>query len=328
MKSKKLKKELMQLIRPKNVITVTTEANGFALNQLLFRLVLQATTIDRGLVNVIPAVMDKVFINTFRADAELIAPVPTPTTGDQTGTIDKDFVEIPVGDMMYYKLFNPLRDFQEDWTFFYATGKLTDAQAAPKIRQAIEKVVVEQVNKSLENIIWNGDVAGGAGELALFDGYILLIEAEPLVNVVTPTGVITKSNIFQLLDDMILTTPDDVLELSTPRFIMSHRDKQIYYSALRDGSISKGVNIQDAGVNNYGGVQIVSTGIPKDHLLLANANTGSDSALALATWMNADRSGSKIELLQANSEEWFAKMLVKMGVNITNPDQITYYKPV
>ena len=317
----------MQLIKPKNEIVVTTEANGFALNQLLFRLVLGATTIERGLVNVIPSVMDKVFINTFRAESDLIAPVPTPTDGDQTGTIDKDFVEINVGDMMYYKLFNPLRDFQEDWSFFYATGRLTDAQSAPKIRSAIEKVVVEQVNKSIENIIWNGDT-GGAGELTLFDGYIKLIEADGDINLATPAGVIDKSNIFDILDDMILVTPDDVLELSTPRFVMSHRDKQIYYSALRDGSISKGVNIQDAGVNNYGGVQIVSTGIPKDHVVLANANTGSDSALALATWMDADRRGSKIELLQSNSEEWFAKMLIKMGVNITNPDQITYYKPV
>ena len=87
----------MKLLKPKNEIIVTSEANGWALNQLLFRLVLGATTIERGLVNVIPSVMDKVFINTFRADSDLFEPVDTPTIGDQTGTIDKGFVEDNVG---------------------------------------------------------------------------------------------------------------------------------------------------------------------------------------------------------------------------------------
>jgi hypothetical protein len=115
------------------------------------------------------------------------------------------------------------------------------------------------------------------------------------------------------------------LEMQSPTFVMSHRDKQIYFAALRDTGISKGVNVTEAGVPTYGGIPIVSCGIPKDHLVLTNTGTGSDSNLAGATWMDADYRGVKIDRLQANSELWFAKVLFKFGVNIMFGSQLTYY---
>ena len=109
---------------------------------------------------------------------------------------------------------------------------------------------------------------------------------------------------------------------------MSHRDKQIYFEATRDATISKGINIMDAGVPTFGGIPITSTGIPKDHLVLGNFSTGSDSNFQSATWMEADTKGLKIARLQEDSELWFAKVLFKFGVAIIYGEQLSYYKPV
>ena len=305
-------------------INVTTSANGTALNELLTPMILGATTLDRGLMRIVLNQQDKVALSRFTTALDkLEAPVDTPVTANDSMT--KDEVVISVGDQMFYDTWNPLRDFEDDWSFFYSTGQLTDAQAEPKIRSAIQETIIESVTNNLDNLIWNADTASGNIWLQRMDGLIKLIEANVDVNTVTNVGVIEKSNIFEILDAMILATPDAVLESANPRIIMSHRDKQIYYSALRDAGISKGVNIQDAGVDFYGGFPVVSCGIPKDHVVFTVASTGKDSNLVGATWMDVDYRGVKIERLQANSELWFGKVLFKFGVNIVFGGELTYY---
>jgi len=302
----------------------TVTASGIALSDIAYLMILGATTIERGLMRVIPSVMDKVHIPRFTAEKDkLVAPVDIPVV--LADALFKTDITVTVGDMMFYDRFNPLRDFQEDWSQFYATGRLTDAQAAPKIRQAIEKTVIESVRNNLENLIWNGDKSSGSAFLSRFDGLIKIITADGKVNKVTPGAVITKANVIDLLEGMITATPDAVLEMSSPKIIMSHRDKYIYHEALRDATITKGINIQDGGVDRFAGIPIVSTGIPKNHLLLGNFSSGADSNLVGATWMEADSKGLKIDRLQSDSELWFAKALIKFGVNIVYGEQLTYY---
>ena len=308
-------------------INVTTTANGTALNELLTPMVLGATTIDRGLMRIVLNQQDKVSLSRFTTALDkLEAPVDTPVTANDSMT--KDEVTISLGDQMWYDTWNPIRDFETDWSYFYSTGQLTEAQAEPKIRTAIQETVIESVTNNLDNLIWNADTASLDTFLQRMDGLIKIIEANVDVNVVTNIGVIEKDNIFAIMDAVILATPDAVLESANPKFIMSHRDKQIYYSALRDAGISKGTNIQDAGVDSYAGIPIVSCGIPKDHIVFTVASTGKDSNLVGATWMDADYRGVKIDRLQANSELWFAKVLFKFGVNIVFGGELTYYAGV
>ena len=307
-------------------INVTTSANGNALNELLTPLVLGATTIERGLMRMIPSQMNSVAIGKFNTALDkLEAPVETPITPNDSMT--KGEVIITTGNQMWYDTFNPLRDFEDDWVHFWAQGRLTDAQANAKIQAAILKTVIESVQNNVDKLLWSGDTASLDIWLQRMDGFIKLIEAAP-VNVVLAAGAITSANIIDIMEAAIAATPDEVLEMQSPTFILSHRDKQIYFSALRDATISKGVNIMENGVPTFGGIPIVSCGIPKDHIVLTNTGTGSDSNLAGATWMDADMKGVKIDRLQANSELWFAKVLFKLGVNIMFPEQITYYKPV
>ena len=308
-------------------INVTTSANGEALNELLTPLVLGATTIDRGLMRIVPNQQNSVALGIFDTLADkLEAPVDTPILGNDS--MSKSEVIVTTGDQMWYDEFNPLRDFQEDWSYFWSSGRLTDAQAGLKIKQAILKTVTESVQNNIDKLIWSGDTASLDVWLQRMDGLIKLIEANLDVNVVTPAGVLTKANIIDVLEAMIDATPDQVLEMQSPKIIMSHRDKQIYFSAIRDATISKGINIMEGGVPTFAGIPIISCGIPKDHLVLTNATSGADSNLVGATWMWADTKGVKVERLQANSEVWFAKVLFKLGVNIVFGSQLTYYKPV
>ena len=296
-------------------INVTTSANGTALNELLTPMVLGARTLEKGLMRMVLSQQDKVALSRFTtALNKLEAPVDTPLVANDSMT--KDEVTITLGDQMWYDTWNPIRDFEEDWSYFYSTGQLTEAQVAPQIRTAIQQTVVESVTNNLENLIWNGDTASGDVWLQRMDGLVKIIAANADVIDVTNIGVVTKANIIEILDAIILATPDAVIESANPKLIMSYKDKQIYDSVLRDAGISKGVNIQDSPVSYYGGFEIVSCGIPKDNILFTVASTGKDSNLVGATWMDADFRGVKIAKLQENSELWFAKVLFKFGVNI------------
>lgn len=304
--------------------TPTTNAGTLPIANLITVLILGALTIDRGLMRVVMNSQDKVELGTFDTDADLLVDrVETPSvSGDN---MHKGKIIINQGDFMAYDEMNPMTQFDTDWRDYWATGKMTEAQVSPRIRRAILETYTPRVLENLEKLIWQGDTAG-ATHLSFFDGFQKLLTASGTVNKVTDlTVAIDKSNIIGVLDAMIATAPDAVLEKGNVGFTMSHRDKQIYYSALRDASISKGTNLQDGGVDTYAGIKIVSCGIAKNKILLHNQSTGEDANLVGATWMSQDYNSLQIEKLQANSELWFVKVLAKFGVNMTNEAQMVYY---
>jgi len=67
----------------------------------------------------------------------------------------------------------------------------------------------------------------------------------------------------------------------------------------------------------------VSCGIPENKMLLGVFNNGKDGQLQAATWMDQDR-GIVVDRLQANSELFFIKALMKFGINYTRGSEIVF----
>jgi hypothetical protein len=310
-----------------DITPITLNANGIVpIPSFHLPVVLGATTIDRGLVNVRPTYQDKVeLIKMDSSVNSLHAPVLTPTTGVGDYAITNRL--ITTGQLMYYREFSPIRDFENSYEFLYSTGRLTEAQLAPITRTAIDELAAGDIADGLENLIWNGDTASGSAWLSRFDGLVKLLNADSDgdLNNVTFAGALTASNILTEMEAMVNGCPSAVLENLSIKFVVSHKDKYKIFEAYRDATITKGINLMDAGVPTFAGIPIVSCGIPENKMLLGVFNNGKDGQLQAGTWMDSDR-GITVDRLQNNSELFFIKALMKFGINYVRGSEIVYGK--
>jgi len=304
--------------------TPTTNAGTLAINELITQLVLGATTIDRGLMRVIPNAQDMVELATFRVDKDQLKPyAETQTTGNDS--MHKGKIIIQTNKVQWYDTFNPITDFENDWSSFWHTGSMNEAQLNAKIKAAVISETAKSVANNVEKLIWQGDTAGAA-HLAMIDGLQKQLTASGTVHKVADLGVnITAANILPVLNALIEVTQAAVLELGNTKFVMSHRLKQIYFEAMRDAAITKGQNFYEGGTARFAGYEIVSTGIDDNKILFADCTSGKESALVGCTWMNNDMSSAKIARTQEFSDLWGALYNFRLGVGLTNEDQISYY---
>jgi len=288
--------------------------------------VLGATTINRGLINVRTSYMDKIELLKMDSSANsLHAPVSTPTTG--VGDYSITNRQIVLGNIMYYRTFSPIRDFEQEYEWQYSTGSLLDARLAAVTQTAINELAAGDIGDGLENLIWNGDTTSGNAWLSRFDGLIKLLDADSDtdLNNVTFGAALTAANIIDKLEAMISSCPSAVLENLNIKFVVSHKDKQKLFESYRDATITKGINIMDAGVPTLAGIPVVSCGIPENKALLGVFNNGRDGSLQAGTWMDQDR-GIVVNRIAANSEDFFIKALMKFGVQYVRGSQIVYGK--
>jgi len=310
-----------------DITPVTQNANGIIpIPNYHLPVVLGATTIDRGLMNVRPSYMDKVELLRMDSSANsLHAPVSSPTTGVGDYSITNRL--ITTGDIMYFRTFNPLRDFENEYEWQYSTGRQVDARLAAVTQTAIDELASGDIADGLEQLIWNGDTTSGSAWLSRFDGLIKLLDADSDSNLnnITFGGVLTAANIIDKLELMIASCPSAVLENLSIKFVVSHKDKQKLFEAYRNATITKGINIMDSGVPQIAGIPVVSCGIPENKVVLGVFNNGRDGQFQSATWMDQDR-GIVVDRVSASSEDFFIKALIKFGVNYVRGEQITYGK--
>ena len=310
-----------------DITPVTLNANGITpIPSYHLPVVLGATTIDRGLMNVRPSYMDKVEIIKMDSSANsLHAPVSTPTTGVGDYSITNRL--ITTGDIMYYREFNPLRDFENEYEWQYSTGRQVDARLAAVTQTAINELAAGDIADGLENLIWNGDTTSGSAWLSRFDGLIKLLDADSDsdINNVAFGAPLTAANIIDKLEAMIAACPSRVLENLNIKFVVSHADKYKLFDAYRDATITKGINLMESGVPRFAGIEVVSCGIPENKALLGVFNNGRDGQLQAGTWMDQDR-GIVVDRIAANSEDFFIKALVKFGCQYTRGSELVYAK--
>ena len=92
-----------------------------------------------------------------------------------------------------------------------------------------------QSAKAIETMVWQGDTLG-AGNLALVDGLINLIDAEGAV--VTGTILaLDAANIIDAVDEMVQAIPADAIEATDLHLFMGYDTYRIYAAALRDANL-------------------------------------------------------------------------------------------
>ena len=101
--------------------------------------------------------------------------------------------------------------------------------------QTYSEELAEQTSKFVETLAWQGDTAG-AGNLALCDGLIKIIDAEG--SVITGTALaMDAANIIDAVDEMVGAVPVDAIDSTDLTLFMGYAEYRIYAAALRDANL-------------------------------------------------------------------------------------------
>lgn len=296
-------------------------------------------TIMKGAVYVQDGIKKKHTIGRVDFSNPLQSRAATPTTG---GTYTVDGRSLTPEDMMLYTEFNP-RDFEQHWLAESLSPTLLTRELPVTAENYMMQIGLNRAMESVETMIWMGSKdytatpgTTGNGQLVFFDGFLKkMISDASVLQVSSPlplTAAVSGGGFYNIVDAMnallslaainkkaLLSRANRYIRL---KFIMSVNSEQIYHTFLTTTQTFKGVNTTESGINKFKGYDIVVlAGFPDDTILFAEALDDTSSNLYVG--MNSsDDNNLQLMRLQANSELFFLKGLMKYDVQYGFSDQV------
>lgn len=263
----------------------------------------------------------------------------TPTTSGQF-TIDGRVLN--PNDMMLYTEFNP-RDFEQHWL----AEELSPTLLARELPVTAENYMMQiGLNRAFEQVelgLWQGSTSYtaaigtvGNGQLKFYDGFIKKMIADSAVLKVASPFPLTAaagdgSTVYNIVDafnallQLVATNKKALLSRTSRykrmKFLVSVNTEQIYQTFITTTQTFKGVNTTDEGINKFKGYEIVPlAGIPDNTIVFTECLPDTSSNLYVG--MNSTEDNNlQLQRLQANSELFFLKGLMKYDVQYGFSDQ-------
>ena len=111
----------------------------------------------------------------------------------------------------------------------------------------------DKIANAIDNIIWKGDKGGGAGNLAFSDGYFKLVDSlagstvDGNTGAVTVATGITAGNVVDIVDGMVNSIPENIIDADDLFLFMSYANYRTYSKALRDANLFHYTGAEDQG---------------------------------------------------------------------------------
>jgi hypothetical protein len=267
----------------------------------------------------------------------------TPTSG---GTFNVDGRVLTPNDLMVYTEFNP-RDYEQHWLAEELSRELLARELPVTAENYMMQIGLDRAFEQVELGLWMGSTTYtaapgslGNGQICFFDGFLkkmindasVLQVASPLPLSALASDSETIYNIVDAFNALIqLVAINKKALLSRPsrykrlKFIVSVNTEQIYQTFLTTTQTFKGVNTTDEGINKYKGYEVVAlAGLPDNTILFTEALDDTSSNLYVG--MNsAEDNNLQLQKLQANSELFFLKGLMKFDVQYGFSQQVFLY---
>lgn len=281
-------------------------------------------------------------------------------TPDQSvGNVDFTHRHLEPTDFMVYIEFNP-RDFEEYYKPFQPNGNLVFRTLNPMIQAKILREIIDKKDSYIDHAIWcsakattKGKITannpeeseleiGGedeAGSMKYFDGAIARLltngaaadESEDAKGgkfIAAGTGTFENGEaINSELYNMWRAIPKQLRRSPDLQILMDFNTWDIYDQWLSDKS-SKYTDNREENEHRFRGKRIIPmVAFPEHTIIIGKFNSSRNSNL----WMGVDYVNDEnvliVDKLQANSELYFLKMLLKMDVNIVRPAEIVAHLP-
>lgn len=311
------------------VITDTTYA-GEAASQFIVKAITSNDTIGGGNAYVKDGIKKKFTIPRWDSDYESLIQdrQATPTS---KGTMTVTGQVIDPADYMIYMEFNP-RDFEDQWFATQLDPTLIDRSLPYSAESVVVQGVMQRHQKFMNKIMWTGNTTLAAPSIyRYFDGWLTKASDSTTTNKVASPTTLTASNIqAELLKGRALL-PEALRFDPNMKIYLSYNTYDLYQQSLVDLTY-KGPDASTLAANatstRFWGAEVVRIAdFAANTYVYAKGMATTESNLWVGMNSVADE-GLVLRQLQANSELWFVKMLMKLDVNFGWDEEIVYYGPV
>lgn len=288
-------------------------------------------TVEKGIVYVQDGIKKTHTIGRVDLARPLQVRTATPTVGGQY-TIDGR--SLTPQDMMVYTEFNP-RDFEQHWLSEQLSPTLLARELPVTAENYMLQIGLNRAFEQIENGLWMGSTTytaaagtAGNGQIKFFDGFLKKMVSDaavlkvanpfPLTTAVTAGSVYNIVDAFEALLTLAAVNKKALLSRSSRysrlKFLVSINTEQIYQTYLTTTLTFKGNNTTEAGINKYKGYDIVPIAGMADNTIVFTAALD-DTSSNLYVGMNSTEDNTlELMKLQANSELFFIKGLMKYDV--------------
>lgn len=249
----------------------------------------------------------------------------TPTS-QGTATVSKQV--LTPKDWMIYMEFNP-RDFEDHWQAVNLNKELLDTELPNEVASVIIQEVLKLNSSYLETAFWQSSI-GGTAPYDKFDGMVTKLAASADV-IEIPSGsyaALTNSNIDSKLAlvTAAIATSVSGLQYDPNMKIFMNRKSFGLYAEWQKAQTYKGVDATQRGIDMFDGYKVVALpGIPDNTIIAAKGTAGLDSNLWIGMNSTSDDSYLQVAKLQANSELFFIKGLMKTDVQFGWGEEVVLY---
>lgn len=264
-------------------------------------------------------------------------------------------------DFMIYLEFNP-RNFEQYYRPFQPKGNLVFRELDPKVQATMIRLLMEEEQEYINQAIWcsatpterakisssDGTVAAGAteiggdtdaGPMKYFNGAIARVLMNAAASAtsedakggqvnIAGTGTFADGEAVEKeLYAMWKATPPKIRKKAGLVILMDYKSWDAYNMYLSAKTMKYSDNRKENEHRFQGKRIIPMVALPNDTIFMGVFTTGVDSNLWMGVDYADDENVLQVEKLQANSEKYFFKVLLKMDVNIVRPSEITAHIP-
>jgi hypothetical protein len=256
-------------------------------------------------------------------------PLGTYTTGapSESATVTYSERDLEVQEMLVYMEFIP-RDWHTLWPLYRSVDNFTNLALNPEILRATLEILSDRIGKQMDKLVWQGDT-GGAAAIAFFDGLIKFAANDSDVVDVANEGVITTTNVADILASVWKAIPDKFFDDPEYKIIMSTTDYK-KLQELNNNAKKSTVGVLDETIKSlFLEKRIVHlTAMPANTIYCAKAVMNQLGNLFMGVWVDPQQeiNAARIMRVANNSDTWFIRINFKAGVNHREGSEIVLYQ--
>jgi hypothetical protein len=225
-------------------------------------------------------------------------------------------------DYMIYHEFNP-REFEQHWQATQLQGALIDTRLPVTTESVIAQEVIKRHDRYGNKSFWNNTTLS-TGVHKYYDGFIRkAFTGSGTILPASPT-TLTNANIageFQKGVDLL----PSALKYDTMMKIYCSYGSYDLYAQYQRNQANKGIDITEFGVKRFNGLTVVPIADFPDNTYMIARGTADRTSNLWVGLNSLEDASLKISPVQANSENWFIKMLMKVDVQIGWLEETVYY---
>lgn len=311
------------------VVKTDTNFNGSVAN-IIYKDVAEGNeVIEEGIARLELRVRDKVELGSLRQTARPFDAYATTPTGDSV-TTNYDKRNLSVFKLMAYEEFDP-QDWLDFWEKWGSAGTMTELRMNSAFMADLFELLSENMGSHIAELFFAGDTGGVVAKLAYFDGLVTKALADANVIDAVTDGVITALNIKTVLSNVVDAIPEKDYKNDKYKILVSMADYKLIQRANTTVKEANDGFLDDTVKDMFEQKRIIPfVNMPKNYMVATRVGTDQMSNLVLGFWFDQknEERDMRVDRLANNSDDWFYRMNIRLGMNYVYSENVILYSPV